>query len=141
MTIQVAVASVDGLAVNQHFGRAERFLIYRIGEDGRTELAEDRPVRRACGNGDHETEALAAAAAALADCRFALVARIGPAAEKALAKRGVLAFETAGPVERALGKLAAHLSRSRSRTAPASPGSSALVSPGPPLLHPTTTKE
>jgi len=115
MDYQVAVASLDGIRVNQHFGRSERFLIYRIDEAGRTELVEERPIRRACGNGSHEEDALTAAAAALSDCSFALVARIGPSAEKLLAKQGVQTFETADSVAGALGKLAGYIVRSRAR--------------------------
>lgn len=116
MAYQVAVASLDGIRINQHFGRSERFLIYRI-EEGRAALAEERPVRRACGFGSHEEEALAAAADALADCSFALVARIGPYAEKLLAQRGVQAFETSDSIDGALEKLTGYIRRVAARPA------------------------
>ncbi|WP_058302287.1 NifB/NifX family molybdenum-iron cluster-binding protein [Gorillibacterium timonense] len=116
MTYQVAVASLDGVRINQHFGRAERFLIYQIDGSGQAACIEEREVKRACGYGSHEEDSLLASAAALADCSFALVARIGPGAEKILAKQGVKAFEIADSIPNALEKLVRYLDRVRERT-------------------------
>ncbi|NTW99485.1 MAG: dinitrogenase iron-molybdenum cofactor biosynthesis protein, partial [Geobacteraceae bacterium] len=43
----IAVASKDGKEINQHFGHAERFLIYDV-ENGEAKLVEERTVERYC---------------------------------------------------------------------------------------------
>ncbi|WP_162162980.1 NifB/NifX family molybdenum-iron cluster-binding protein [Gorillibacterium massiliense] len=102
------------MRINQHFGRSERFFIYRVEADGRAVLLEEREARRPCGNGSHEEDALEAAAAALSDCSIALVSRIGPGADRALLRRGVKAFETPGElIPDAIDKLVRYLIRLR----------------------------
>ncbi|NJD75470.1 MAG: hypothetical protein FIB08_00040 [Candidatus Methanoperedens sp.] len=39
--MRVAVVSSDGKVINQHFGKASRFLIFEIG-DGKTELVVEK---------------------------------------------------------------------------------------------------
>ena len=43
----IAVASKDGKQIDQHFGHAERFLIYDVGE-GDAQLIDERKVERYC---------------------------------------------------------------------------------------------
>lgn len=109
MAFKVAVASLDGIHINQHFGRSDGFLIYQIEENGEYALVEERAVSRPCGPGKHEDDALKQAAAQLSDCSIALVSRIGPGAEQALAAKGVKAFEIYDTIERALQKLNRYL--------------------------------
>ncbi|MDF2925388.1 MAG: Dinitrogenase iron-molybdenum cofactor biosynthesis protein [Paenibacillaceae bacterium] len=109
MAFKVAVSSLDGVRINQHFGRSDSFLIYQIEDNGEYALVEERLVSRACGFGGHEEDALERAACLLSDCSVALVSRIGPGAEKALAAKGVKAFEIYDTIERALTKLNRYL--------------------------------
>lgn len=105
MFLKVAIASLDGVWINQHFGRSDRFLIYRLETSGEYQLVEEREVKRPCGWGQHEADVLQEAARTLSDCGVALVSRIGPEAEKVLAAQGVKAFEIYDTVENALRKL------------------------------------
>ncbi|MCL6457836.1 MAG: hypothetical protein K6T85_07505 [Gorillibacterium sp.] len=105
MTFKVAIASLDGVQINQHFGRTDKFLIYQIEDNGEYEVVEERAVKRPCGSGQHEDDALNQAAQLLSDCSVALVSRIGPGAEQALAAQGVKAFEIYDTIENALKKL------------------------------------
>lgn len=110
MAFQVAVSSLDGIHINQHFGRSKVFLIYRIEEDGSYRLLEERRLHQTpCGNGRHSDDALQLAAQLLADCSIALVARIGGGADKVLASKGIKAFEIYDTIENGLSKLVRYL--------------------------------
>jgi nitrogen fixation protein NifB len=72
----VAVATRGGGLVNQHFGHAAEFLVYRVTGDG-AELLGVRRVEHYCQGGDGEDGALEAILRALAGCQAVLVAKIG----------------------------------------------------------------
>lgn len=106
MTLRIAVASEDGRFVQQHFGRASRFLICEIeGEDATVvEVRENTP---ACGTADpddggHGEDQMTRSVDLVADCDAVIVARIGPSATERLAARGVRAFIYPDTIERAL---------------------------------------
>lgn len=40
--LKVAVASTDGIHINEHFGRASEFMIYEVDEEGKYSLIENR---------------------------------------------------------------------------------------------------
>ena len=44
MSVLVAVASEDGVNVDQHFGWARELLIYKVEDDGAYELIEDADI-------------------------------------------------------------------------------------------------
>jgi nitrogen fixation protein NifX len=115
MTFRVAVASLDGQLINQHFGRSTSFLIYKIEENGEYELVEERAVKSPCFTGRHEEDALEQAALLLQDCSVALVSRIGPGAEKALASKGIKAFEIYDTIDHAFKKLTRYLNAVREK--------------------------
>lgn len=109
--IRVAVASEDGVVIQQHFGRASRFLIYEIvgAEFRRVEIRENQP---ACGTGEsedgqHAEDPMRRSVELVADCRAVLAARIGPGAVGKLAERGVLAFVIPGFIDDSLKRLIA----------------------------------
>jgi len=104
MAYKVAVASTDGKVVNEHFGRAERFLIFEV-EDGRLSFSELREAGPPCMEGEHSDTGLADAAGSLADCRAVLVSRIGAAAARALESAGIEALEIHGFIDEVLEKL------------------------------------
>ncbi|WP_279384159.1 NifB/NifX family molybdenum-iron cluster-binding protein [Geotalea toluenoxydans] len=67
----IAVASKDGKEINQHFGHAERFLIYDVAGN-EAKLVDEKQVERYCSmDQDHPMRAhlLSAIAEALMDCR------------------------------------------------------------------------
>lgn len=55
---KVAVASNDGIVINQHFGRANIFYIYEITETGKHRLLETRTVTPICNGGNHSDKEL-----------------------------------------------------------------------------------
>jgi len=81
---RIAAASTDGIHVNEHFGKATRFLIYNL--DDQVEWVEDRSVDPlSIGNPAHPFDAkkFEDIAAQLKDCSKVYVAQIGdtPAAK------------------------------------------------------------
>lgn len=115
MDFKVAVASLDGVWINQHFGRNREFLIYRIEENGEYELVEKREITSPCELGQHQEEALVHAARELQDCSIVLVAKIGPGADKILAAHGIKAFEIYDKIDRAIEKLIRYLNNVKTK--------------------------
>jgi nitrogen fixation protein NifB len=93
----VAVASMEGVLVNQHLGEAAKLLIYGQ-KDERIELLEARatPPR---GGGRQRWEALAET---LTDCRTLLVSGVGENPRKTLAAAGVEVLEIEGLIDEAV---------------------------------------
>lgn len=89
----VAVASKDGKIINQHFGHAERFLIYKAGSE-KIEFVEERPVNQYClgmETYDHpfEEDRFMDVVNVIEDCRFVLASKIGPTPETRLRRFGI----------------------------------------------------
>jgi len=104
--VRVAIETPTGVRVSEHFGRATRFEIWELGQDG-ARLVGWRTIRPACGVGsDRADELMDASVAAIADCRAVVVARIGECALNRLDKLGILAFETEDPVDATVRQLA-----------------------------------
>lgn len=84
LAMKVAFATTDKLHIDEHFGRAERFLIWDVGPDtavfsGMVELKVE---------GGDEEDRIEARSAALIDCALVYVAQIGgPAAARLVAKK------------------------------------------------------
>ncbi|MDR2864069.1 MAG: nitrogenase cofactor biosynthesis protein NifB [Spirochaetaceae bacterium] len=107
----VAVASKNGVLVDEHFGHAESFYIYRW--DGeKAELLEKRPIAQqycgsdahGCGSGGHgKFEALLDA---ISDCQGVLAMRIGEVPRQLLAEHGIRVFMSYDYIEEALRQLA-----------------------------------
>ncbi len=101
--MRIAVASGDGMLVDQHFGHATQFLICETGPAG-IRLVEVRRNRPACGASwaPGEDDPMERSARLVADCQAVLVAQIGECGVDRLAERGIEAFELPGPIETAL---------------------------------------
>jgi nitrogen fixation protein NifX len=83
-TMKVAFASTDKVAIDEHFGRAETFLLYEIGPDS----SEFSGVVQVQADSEDEEDKIEARSAALADCALVYVAQIGgPAAARLVAKK------------------------------------------------------
>lgn len=104
MDVKIAVASSDGETVNEHFGRAESFRIYRLHDSGH-ELLEVRDNSPACSGGQHSDDALERAATTISDCRGVVAAQIGSGAIDVLITHRILAFTMGGSIVDALDTL------------------------------------
>lgn len=106
--IRVAVASSDGIFINQHFGKATRFFVYDVGPDG-VSLVEVRDnAEPLCGSDterNHAPGAFDRIFDLLADCSVVLVSMIGFGASEQLKSRWITVYEVPGPIEKALYRL------------------------------------
>ncbi len=87
---RIAVASADGLHVNEHFGKATRFLIYDV--DDQMSWIEDRPTEPLSEDDpDHPFDAdkFGRIAALLKDCSKVYVFRIGDTPAAKLTELGI----------------------------------------------------
>lgn len=100
MDVKIAVASSDGKTVNEHFGRAGSFLVYRLHDDG-YELLETRKNEPVCSGHAHDDKALSKAAAALSDCSGVVATQIGSGAIDALLMHRIMAFTMPGTIDEA----------------------------------------
>jgi nitrogen fixation protein NifX len=105
MSYKIAVASTDGKVVNEHFGRADKFLIVEVNDKDEFSYQETRETDIACKGGTHDEDGLARTVDLLSDCKYVLVKQIGPGAEYALSKKGVTAFAIAHYIDEAVKKL------------------------------------
>jgi predicted Fe-Mo cluster-binding NifX family protein len=104
----IAVASKDGKEINQHFGHAERFLIYDV-ENGDAKLIDERLVKRYCSYDPEQLlrgHLLRSIAEALDGCRAVVTTQMGEHPRGELEKLGVEPFVTSGPIKMTLVELA-----------------------------------
>jgi MoaA/NifB/PqqE/SkfB family radical SAM enzyme len=94
-----AAASKNGIAVDQHFGRASAFYVYRYA-NGSLEFLEKRDVSEYCRGEEHcgqtarHEDGLNGILDALADCDGVIAMRIGNEPYRRLAERGIRFFTT-----------------------------------------------
>lgn len=93
MPYRIAFASADGANIDRHFGAADSFLIIEVEQDGSYRETERRPARPPCRHGSHDEPAMQEAADALSDCLYVAAEAIGPGAQRALERAGVLPLE------------------------------------------------
>jgi nitrogen fixation protein NifB len=91
------MASTDGVNIDQHFGRAEQFYVYEIGEGGVTQ-----EERRCLPSDVAGQDRLQAAVQLLSDVSYVLCAQIGPHAVEALAASGMTGYALPGNVQKTL---------------------------------------
>ena len=95
MQYRVAVASTDGVVINQHFGHAEHFHIVALNTDDATsQYLETRQVKRVCQGHEHSEAAFDAVLKTLSDVSAILVAKIGQGASDYLESKGMLVYES-----------------------------------------------
>lgn len=102
---KVAVASSDGIVVNQHFGRADTFYIYEVVGADEYRFVEIRTVTPVCNGGEHDEDQLLSNVIKLKDCKYILVSRVGPGAANALEQSGITPVELPGIMGESIGKL------------------------------------
>jgi nitrogen fixation protein NifX len=91
MTYRIAIASSDGDSVNQHFAKAENFLIYEITE-GKVEFIEDRLVNAAFDESSHSDIRIEEITNLLSDCKIVFASKLGEKAIKYLYINGIKSF-------------------------------------------------
>ena len=100
-SLKMAIASSDGKVINQHFGKARRFII--IESDGEEiKVLEVRENSPACGSleyGGHADEALNSSVSLINDCDAVLCSRVGGGAAEELFSRGIEPVEATGFIE------------------------------------------
>jgi predicted Fe-Mo cluster-binding NifX family protein len=104
----IAVASKDGRSINQHFGHAERFLVFEV-EGNEVRLVDEKKVERYCSyDVDHPLRAhlLKAIADALAGCRAVICTQIGQGPQMEMERLGIDTFVADGPIKTTLVELA-----------------------------------
>jgi nitrogen fixation protein NifB len=94
---RVAVASYEGVLVNQHLGMAGHLLIYQLDAGGYS-LLEKRPVPPP-GGGEERWCALGDI---LQDCNTLLVSGVGETPCRVLNERGITVYEIEGLIDDAL---------------------------------------
>ena len=89
--MQIAIVSTDGKNVNDHFGKAERFLIYEITDSHMTKLAERKVAPFSSGDSSHRFNSarFEPVAEALAGCAEVYITKIGEKPRRELEKRGI----------------------------------------------------
>jgi len=97
---KVAIATTDGINIDEHFGRTKEFLIYELNEQGSYKLLEHRENNTACSN-EHQNYT-SATTVLFADINVVLAKKIGPGASRALHEQGVVAFSLTGSIDKAL---------------------------------------
>jgi predicted Fe-Mo cluster-binding NifX family protein len=105
MSIKVAVASSDGIVVNQHFGHTEQFIIYDLKDKADFTFLEVRKINPPCSFGTHNQNALEEAVEKISDCNYVLCYQIGKGAYEVLKERGIYAFAVGDYIEAALIRL------------------------------------
>jgi len=100
----IAVASKSGTEVDQHFGHAKMFRIYKYSSTG-SELMKEVEVEKYCSfDPEHpfRHRQFDAIVAALEGCRAVVSAMIGDLPRQELEKAGIKAVTATGPIEQAL---------------------------------------
>jgi len=100
----IAVASKSGTEVDQHFGHAEKFRIYKYSSAG-SQLVREVEVEKYCSyDPEHpfRHRQFDAIVAALEGCRAVVTAMIGELPKQELEKAGIKSVVASGPIEQAL---------------------------------------
>ena len=74
--IKLAVASTDGVSINEHFGHAKQFRIYDASPES-CDFLETREAAHYCLGQHSDESAMSGILAAIKDCHAVFVARIG----------------------------------------------------------------
>lgn len=100
----VAVASSDGIVVNNHFGHATTFYIYEVTDES-VSFIEKREVTPVCHLGEHDDDKLQENASVLSDCEYLLVSKVGDGARAVLESKGITCYEIPGFIPESIDKM------------------------------------
>ena len=98
--MRVAIVSTDGKTVNEHFGRADRFLIYDLTPEGVKFLEERGSEPFSVGDPKHpfDREHFEEVAYAIGDCERVYATKIGVRPAEELEKKGIKPVLYKGPI-------------------------------------------
>lgn len=102
---KIAVASSDGIVVNQHFGHADKFLIFEVTSDGSYHFIEKRSVEPVCNCGNHDDGKLIENLQKIQDCKYLLVSRIGAGASTQAERLEITPMELPNVIEESIRKV------------------------------------
>ncbi len=102
---KIAVASSDGIVVNQHFGHADKFLIYEVKNDKTYRFVEIRTVEPVCNCGNHDDRKLTENLQKIQDCKYLLVSKIGMGASMRAEHLGINPMELPDMIEESVRKV------------------------------------
>lgn len=102
---KIAVASSDGIVVNQHFGHAGKFLIYEVKGNGSFSFIEIRTAEPVCHYGNHEDGKLMENLQKVQDCKYLLVSKIGTGASIQAERLGIIPMELPDMIEESIRKV------------------------------------
>jgi nitrogen fixation protein NifB len=108
--MKIAVASHDHLVIQDHFGHARQFLIYKCTEN-QCELVEIRKLDPLCGSAEdgaedgHSEDRLQEAIRLISDCKAVVTARIGRPIVARLSMLGIHAIVIPGFIDESLKRL------------------------------------
>jgi nitrogen fixation protein NifX len=114
--MKIAFATTDGKSIDEHFGRAARFVVYELTEGGVQYVEErtfgegtDTSVTSTRGQGQAHEDAVQAKVDRLADCRLIYMTEIGGPSAARLVRKGImpLKVKAPGPIEQELERLSA----------------------------------
>lgn len=100
----IAVATKSGTEVDQHFGHAERFLIYEL-VHGEPKVVDEVQVEKYCSFDPDQplrTNRFAVIVQALKGCRAVVTAQIGDYPRQELEKAGLAHITAVGPIDQVL---------------------------------------
>jgi len=118
MSFRIAVASSNGLDIDQHFGSAEKFYIYEVRTDGSYSLLRiNSPPERLPCNGTEKKCCGCQGGTITADYSFldgsnyVFAVKVGRNAERSLALENISAFSVETTVSEAVKKIAVYENR------------------------------
>jgi nitrogen fixation protein NifX len=99
--MRIAVASTDGKDVNEHFGKAQRFLIYDLTAEGSKFIDVRRSISLSGGDPDHpfDKDRFNKSIKAINDCARVYVVRIGDRPAQELKALGIEPVVFKGRIE------------------------------------------
>jgi predicted Fe-Mo cluster-binding NifX family protein len=97
MPVRIAITTSDGDYIDQHFGRATRFLLVDLDREGYRAVRWEQALPAPRGEGHGET--LGKNVALLQDAKILLTAKIGPRAAREAERKGLSVMETSDSVE------------------------------------------
>ena len=103
MTYKIAFASNDGVQVNEHFGRAEKFYIYSLDTENEDySFLEARDVPPPCKGGTHEAAGFEAVMNVIGDVSAIVAQRAGQGAAAFIRQKGTALYQIPLEIEQAL---------------------------------------
>ncbi|RJS49439.1 MAG: hypothetical protein CIT03_02790 [Methanobacterium sp.] len=113
ISFKVAICSKNGKMIDEHFGRATKFLIYQIDEDGSYQYIETRDNSPPSEKLEEHEKMLYNSMKIISDCKYLLASQIGPAANNKLSLQGIRSFGINMPIENALKRLGSSRSKNK----------------------------